>query len=159
MMVVVSTIFAIRCYIIAMMKKDDIYGIPNLGCLLGMAYQAEVGRLTTALNAAGIGITASEYLILRILYKNGHTQQCDFSRILGKDKASVNRSIHALARKGLVLADAVSYKCCMVSLTEEGVTLKPQIMEIARRLHNDMASKLTIRQMEDLNKILETIIK
>lgn len=158
-MVVVSTIFVNRCYIVAMMTKDDIYGIPNLGCLLGMAYQAEVGRLTTALNAAGIGITASEYLILRILFKNGAAQQCDISRILGKDKASVNRSIHALARKGLVLADAVSYKCCMVSLTEEGETMKPHIMEIAERLHNDMASKLTIRQMEDLHKILETIIK
>ena len=148
-----------ECYIVTMTTKDDIYGIPNLGCLLGMAYQAEVRRLAAVLEVEGTGITAAEYLILRILYSRGTSQQCDISRMLGKDKASVNRSIHALVRKGMVLAEAVSHKCCMVSLTGKGEALKPQIMEIAERQHNEMASKLTAQQIETLRKILETIIK
>ncbi len=141
-----------------MKTKDDIYGIPNLGCLLGLAYQTEISRLNAKLAAADSGITPAEYLILRILYTRGATQQCDISRILGKDKASVNRSIHSLVKKGLVNSDAVSYKCCMVSLTGAGESMRPEILEIAQRCHNDIAARLTPRQMDTLREILERII-
>ncbi len=141
-----------------MKTKDDIYGIPNLGCLLGLAYQTEISRLNAALTAAATGITPAEYLILRILYTRGATQQCDISRILGKDKASVSRSIHSLEKKGLVNSDAVSYKCCMVSLTGAGESLEPDIMDIAKKLHHDMAARLTTGQMDTLREILVRLI-
>lgn len=141
-----------------MKTKDDIYCIPNLGCLLGLAYQTEISRLNAALTAAATGITPAEYLILRILYTRGAIQQCDISRILGKDKASVSRSIHSLEKKGLVNSDAVSYKCCMVSLTGAGESLEPDIMDIAQKCHHDIAARLTTGQMDTLREILVRII-
>lgn len=142
-----------------MTTKDNIYGIPNIGCLLGIAYQTEMIRLGDALAAQGLGITPAEYLILRVLYANGAVQQCEISRILRKDKAGVSRSLQSLLKKGLVDADPVSYKCCMVSLTEDGEALKPRVLELAEKLHHDLADKITPQQMKNLREILEAITK
>lgn len=142
-----------------MTTKDNIYGIPNIGCLLGIAYQTEVTRLGSELAAQGLDITAAEYLILRVLYANGTLQQCDISRILCKDKAAVSRNIQSLSKKGLVSMEAVSYKCCMVSLTDSGESLRPRLMDIAGKLHQELAARITRQQMESLREILETITK
>lgn len=138
---------------------ENIYELPNTGCLLGKAYQAELSRLNSALKSAGLDISAAEYLILRVLYANGPIQQCEISRILDKDKASVNRSIHSLTKKGLVDTNPVSYKCSVVSLTREGEDLMPRLLKIAGKLQRDLENKITRQQMENLYEILRTIIK
>ena len=135
------------------------YELPNVGCLLGIAYQAEVSRLAAALREAGIDISAAEYLIMRILYAaDGAVQECEISLILIKDKASVSRSIRSLERKGLVLVSQKSYKCSMVSLTEEGERLRHRLMEIAAARHRKLVDRITPEQMDTLREILETII-
>lgn len=142
-----------------MTTKDMTYEIPNIGCLLGMAYQSEAARLSRALTGAGIDITPAEYLIMRVLFSRGALQQCEISQTLGKDKASVNRSIQSLARKGFVTTTSVSFKCCMVGLTVAGEALRSRLLEIARRLHQELSSRITDEQMACLREILETIIK
>lgn len=142
-----------------MTTKETTYGIPNIGCLLGIAYQSEVARLTDALSNANLDITAAEYLILRVLFNNGSMQQCDISKVLDKDKGSISRTIQSLVKKGYVFTKPVSYKCCMVALTNEGRSIKPILLEIAEKLHNQLATKLTNEQMQNLREILETIIK
>lgn len=142
-----------------MVTNDRIYDIPNIGCLLGVAYQAEEARLSKSLNESGLGISAAEYVIIRLLLANGEMQQCEISRILNKDKASVSRSIKSLEKKGVVNINQVSYKCCRVSLTEIGEALKPQIFEIAETLHQKLAERITSQQMENLREILNLITK
>lgn len=137
---------------------DHIYEIPNIGCLLGIAYQAEAARLASALSEAGLDITAAEYVILRTLYAQGSLQQCELARILIKDKASVSRGVQSLARKELVEASPVSHKCTIVSLTEKGESMKPQLLGIAKKMHKGLAEKITKPQMENLREILELII-
>lgn len=141
-----------------MTTKDTTYGLPDIGCLLGIAYQSEVAKLSKALNEAKINVTAAEYLILRVLFKHDDMQQCDISRILVKDKASISRSIQSLVKKGYVTATPVSYKCSMVSLTPQAVSLKPRLMEIATHLHKELSEKITKEQMQNLRDILETLI-
>lgn len=142
-----------------MTTMNTMYDIPNIGCLLGTAYQAESTRLSNALAEAGLEITVAEYLILRILLDHQTIQQCDIARILGKDKAAVSRSIQSLVKKGLVDASQVSYKCCMLSLSEKGEALGPLIIEIADARNKALAEKLSKQQMETLREILITIIK
>ena len=135
------------------------YDIPNIGCLLGIAYQTETARLNSALSEADIDITAAEYLILRTLYSYGPIQQCEISKTLGKDKASINRSIHSLVKKGLISADTISYKCSIISLTPEGTSLKSKLIKIGERAHNRLSARISKQQMETLREILELIIK
>ncbi len=143
---------------VAMTSIENIYNMPNLGCLLGIAYQAELGRLSKALEEAGIGITAPEYLIMRLLKGQQSVQQCEIARILGKDKASISRNISSLVKKGLVRVETVSYKCSMVALTREGKTLEPRILKIASDLQQRLDSRLTPPQMDSLREILKAII-
>ena len=135
------------------------YDMPNVGCMLGMAYQAEVGRLSAALSADGLDITAAEYVIMRLLYARGRLQQCDIARLIGKDKGAVSRCVKALVAKGYVTATAVSYKCCEVSMTDKGMALKPRIFAIAERQHDLLAQRLTPEQMKNLKEILNTLIR
>lgn len=142
-----------------MTTNEYIYEMPNLGCLLGMAYQAEAGRLNAALSGAGLDITAAEYVILRLLLANGTMQQCEIGRILNKDKASVSRTLQSLSKKGLVNANPISRKCCMASLTAEGEALRARLLEIAKSLQNGLSERITPQQMAILREILETIIQ
>lgn len=142
-----------------MTTKESTYGIPNVGCLLGIAYQTEVARLTQALAEANLDVTAAEYLILRVLFNHDKIQQCDIGKILVKDKASISRGVQSLAKKGYVDATPVSYKCSIISLTEEGYSLKQPLLEVADKLHQTLSSKITHEQMQKLREILELIIK
>lgn len=141
------------------MTTDIVYDIPNLGCMLGMAYQAELSRLGKALSDAGLGITQAEYIIIRLLLAHGEMQQCEISRILNKDRASISRSIGCLEKKGLVIVNQISYKCCIVSLSESGRALKPRILEIAGNLQKSLAERISPKQIENLREILKQIIK
>lgn len=161
-----STILLVCCYIVdmttkdMMMETDDmIYEIPNLGCLLGMAYQSELSRLGNALNDAGLDITAAEYIIMRLLYARGEMQQCEISRILNKDRASISRSIKFLEKKGIVRINQLSYKCSIVSLTESGDAMKPRIFKIAGQLQQSLNDRITPQQISILSEILKQIIK
>lgn len=141
-----------------MTTKETIYDIPNIGCLLGMAYQSEVSRLSVALAEANLNVSPAEYLILRVVAAKGEQQQCDISRLLCKDKASVSRSVHSLAKKRLVNVTPVSYKCCMVALSDAGEKLMPELLKIAKHLQEAMSTKLSEGEVETLRRILETII-
>lgn len=153
-----TTILGLSCYIVDMTTKDTIYDIPNIGCLLGVAYQAEEARLSKALNEARLGITAAEYVIIRLLLANGEMQQCEIARILNKDRASISRSIKYLEKKGIVSVNQISYKCCRVALSEAGNALKPNILGIAETLNKNLASRLSAQQMKNLREILTQII-
>lgn len=147
------------CYMVDMTTMQTIYDIPNLGCLLGIAYQSEETRLKELLAERSFDITPAEYLVLRILMTQGQVQQCEISRSLKKDKASVNRSVKSLDKKGYVVVDQRSYKCCMVSLSEAGRRLIPEISGIAETMQGRLESLLTRQQIADLKEILKLIIK
>ncbi len=132
--------------------------MPNIGSMLGIAYQTEVGRLSKALADSKTDITAAEYLIMRVLFSQDNIQQCEISKALCKDKASINRGIQSLVAKGYVSLTPVSYKCCIVSLTDKGKEVRPKLLEIATGLHQKLASKITHQQMDELRQILQSII-
>lgn len=153
-----STIMPLICYMVDMTTKDTIYNLPNLGCLLGSAYHAEEARLAAALAKAEINISPAEYVILRILFAHGEMQQCEISRIICKDKASVSRNVKSLVSKELATARQISYKCSMVSLTDKGESLETRLLDIAETLQNGLSERISAQQMDNLREILEKII-
>lgn len=142
-----------------MTTKDTIYDRPNVGCLLGTAYNLQEARLRSALSTSGLDITPAEYVVLKTLFDRGELQQCEVSRLIGKDKASVSRTVSSLVRKGLVTSNQISYKCSMVSLTSRAESLRGLLFEIASRCHRELEDKISKPQVEILRKILEKMIK
>lgn len=142
-----------------MEKIANIYGYPNVGCMLGTAYQVLIGELGKTLSEAGLQISAPEYLILRSLYYRDGMQICELSDMVGKDKGAVSRSVKGLAEKGFVAAQHISHKCLKVFVTESGRRIEPEIMKVALRRHKALESILTADQMQIFFSALQKIIK
>lgn len=139
------------------MTKELKYDMPNVGCLLGTAYQVESGMLNSALSDAGYDITSSDYLVLRGLYYKDGMQQCILAELLGKDKAAVSRSVSSMERKGLVKVETVSHKCRRIWLTGKGKAIEPAIMKIAEERHKALMSIANPEEMETFVRVLNMI--
>ena len=139
------------------MKKENPFTMPYVGCLVGMAFQRMMSQLDIALKKEHLNITAAEYMILRALYSRDGLQQCEITDMVGKDKSSVCRSVSALAKKGFVSTENVSYKCIRVWLTEKGNEIRPTIMQIAGKRHQALLSLAPESDIESFVKVLKAI--
>lgn len=133
--------------------------MPNVGCMIGTAYQVLLSRLSTALINAGLDVTASEYMVLRVLYDEEGLQQCEIAEIIGRDKAGVSRCVGAMEKKGLVRTEAVSHKCLRVYLSDKGLAIKAAVMGVANERHHALESVVDCSDMEVFVKVLRTIIQ
>ena len=141
-----------------MTKAHNIYSMPNVGCMLGTAYQTLASQLQEALTNAGLDITVSEYLILRTLYDRDGVQQCEIAETLGKDKAAVCRCIRKMLSKGLVRSENVSHKCMRIFVDNEGQRLRDAVLAIGTERHQALQHLLTPDEMTAFANILRKII-
>lgn len=145
-----------------MTQEQLIYQMPNVGCMVGTAYQVLVARLAETLAEAGLELSVPEYMILRALYTRDGLQQCEIGTMLGKDKGAISRCVAAMARRNLVATEPVSHKCLRVYLTDESRRLKPTILAIARQRQQALETILTPDEINcfvnALKKIIETKI-
>lgn len=140
------------------MTNDSIYQMPNIGCLLGSAYQQQLRRLATALSDEGLDILPSEYLVLRSLYTNDGMQQRDVASLLGKDKAGVSRCIGTMERKGLVSVEVISHKCRRIRLSDKGREIEPLIMKIAGARHGALLNLASPEDIEAFVRVLKLML-
>lgn len=141
-----------------MKEGNRIYDMPNLGCLLGTAYQTLSGRLAHTLARERLGITVPEYLILRALFTHDGMQQCEIGEMIGKDKGAICRGVKSLESKGFVRTVAVSHKCLRVYLSAKGMDIKPAVMKIAADKHSALVSLLTENELAALESALKKIL-
>lgn len=133
--------------------------MPNVGCMIGTAYQVLLSRLSVALADAGLDITTAEYMVLRVLYDEEGLQQCDIAEIIGRDKAGVSRCVAAMERKGFVRTEAVSHKCLRVYLSDKGRAIEAAVMGVANERQLALESIVEGSDMETFVKVLRTIIQ
>lgn len=142
------------------MEKESIsYQTPAIGCLVGTAYQVLQNDLATALRQKGINISAAEYLVMRAVYSEEGLQPCDVARVVGKDQASVCRSVASLVKKGLLKTESVSHKCLRLFLTEEGRGLREGIMEVAKQRHEALVGMIGQSNLKNFEEVLGKIIR
>ncbi|MDE5566814.1 MAG: MarR family winged helix-turn-helix transcriptional regulator [Muribaculaceae bacterium] len=144
-----------------MTDKTDIlktYAMPNVGCLIGTAYQRELARLANDLADAGLDMTTTEYLVLRALYTRDGMQQCEISDLISKDKAAVCRCVTAMVRKGLVTTEAVSHKCLKVHLSPAGREIEPTVLSVADKRHKAFAAIASPKEIETFVSVLNKMI-
>ncbi len=133
--------------------------MPNVGCMLGTAYQTLVSQLAEELAKSKLGITVPEYLILRALYTQDGMQQCEIASMVGKDKGAVSRCVASMIKKGLVTTECVSYKCLRVYLSSQGKAIEPTVMAIAKSRHETLSSLLTPEERAIFATVLKKIIQ
>ncbi|MDE6085676.1 MAG: MarR family winged helix-turn-helix transcriptional regulator [Muribaculaceae bacterium] len=141
-----------------MNAENKIYEMPNVGCLLGTAYQILVSRLGLILKNSKLDISVPEYLILRALYTRDGMQQCEISEMIGKDKSAIFRAVNGMIKKDLVKTEAVSYKCLRVWLTPKSQSLKEEVFRIANERHKALESLCSPQELAAFNNVLRKII-
>lgn len=134
------------------------YDTPYVGCMIGTAFQRLTAQLDEALKTRGLDVSAAEYMILRALYSRNGLQQCELVNIVGKDKASVSRSVSSLVKKGYVLSESVSHKCCRAWLTERGIAIEPLIMQVADERHKALSELATREDLDAFIRVLKAVI-
>lgn len=137
----------------------NIYGGPNVGCMLGTAYQVLTGELDRALEEAKLDVTVPEYLLMRSLYSRDGMQICELSEMVGKDKGAVSRCVKGLVGKDLVNTEQISHKCLKVFVSEKGRVIEPEIMKVAQSRHDSLAAILTTDERKMFLSILKKIIQ
>ncbi len=140
-------------------NENNIYGFPNMGCMLGTAYQVLVARLAAKLEKEHCDITVPEYMVLRALYSRDGMQQCEIGEMVGKDKGAVCRTVKSLETKGLVTTEQVSHKCLKVYISEKGRAVEPKIIGIAEEREKSLSEILTPEELSSFRAILTKIIK
>lgn len=133
--------------------------MPNLGCLVGTAYQIMTGRLDQTLKEMGLDVTTGEYLVLRAIYTSDGMQQCEIASLIGKDKSAVCRTVSSLVRKRLVKTVPVSHKCLKVYVDQHGRDIEPAIIAVAHARHKAITDLLTEAELKGFSATLEKIIK
>lgn len=140
------------------MKSKQTFEMPYVGCLIGSAFQTMTSQLESALKKEGLNLTAGEYMIMRALYSRDGLQQCEICEMVGKDKASICRSVSALVRKGLVMTESVSHKCIRVWITDNAKEIRTKIMKIADDRHKALLELAPEKEIEIFINILKSII-
>ena len=140
------------------MENEKTYDMPYVGCLMGSAFQRLTVQLEAALKREGLGITAAEYMILRALYSRDGLQQCEIVDMVGKDKASISRSVSALAKKSLVRTEAVRYKCIRVWLTDKARKIQPLVIQIADERHQALLKLAPDKDIKAFVRVLKAIM-
>ena len=140
------------------MSDTRTYQMPYVGCLMGAAFQCQIIQLESALKREGLCITSAEYMILRALYSCDGLQQCEIVDMVGKDKAAISRSVAAMAKKGLVIIESVSYKCIRVWLSDKAKEIRPRIMKIADERHEALLRLVPKEDIETFVRVLTAIV-
>ncbi len=133
--------------------------MPNVGCMLGTAYQTLISQLAEELAKSKLGITVPEYLILRALYTQDGMQQCEIASMVGKDKGAVSRCVASMIKKGLVTTECISYKCLRVYLSSNGKAIEPKVLAVAKSRHEALSSMLTPEERAIFATVLKKIIQ
>jgi len=96
-----------------------------------------------------------------LYYENGISQQ-EISSKLERDKASINRTISFLSKKGFarVVQDETDRRKTRIELTETGKELAVQADAILNKIAKTLTSALTEKEMQQfstlINKLIET---
>lgn len=108
--------------------------IETLGYYVHRALFSMIKRLHKELKAQNLNFTHSDYTILRALdQKNGLTQT-EISKIIGKEKSGVSRSINSLERQGYIFRTPANGCTNEVFISEKGKEVIPVLNDIAHRV-------------------------
>ncbi len=84
----------------------------------------------TRLKAAGLNMTAEEWALLMVLWRDGPTQMAALAAITLRDRTTVTRSVDRLIKKGLVkrTSSKTDRRQVIIEVTKTGIQMMPPAM-------------------------------
>lgn len=136
-----------------------------IGYLTALVYQAMSNSLYREFVARGIDLPIAQFILLAQLFvEDGQTQQ-ELADNLGKDKASVKRTVDNLIDRGLVTKEreAGAMKNIPLFTTAKARQIEEQVMQISKDNFSSITSGISTEDLETtrntLHQLLENIMQ
>lgn len=133
---------------------DEFY---SLGLLLSRASTSLSKAMNANLEANGINLPHSQFIVLRCLYYKDSISQLEIAKLLSKDAAAIKRTIDLLEEKELVVRHQVRTLKNSICITDKGRVLMPKVLNVANGLINVALDGIEIDNQELLRIMLDKI--
>lgn len=104
-------------------------------------------------------VTPEQWGIISLLSQDRGLTQKEIASVIEKDQTTVVRMIYSLEKKGFIYKqvnhnDKRSHN---LLLTEEGKVLKEQLIPLVARANEEVTSRLTCEELEELKQLLNKV--
>lgn len=133
---------------------------PSLVAQIGALYNRIFKECGKIFQEHGFPLEMDQVPVLMMLYYSGGASQKAAGASLGRDKASINRTVSFLLKKGLVkvIQDTVDKRKTCVELTTSGENLAKQANTILEKFDAVLSAELTEEQRKNFNKTMLKLI-
>lgn len=139
-----------------------VYDLDNsIGRLVGMASRAIINRLNRNFEAAGIILTAEQWIVLvNVGHHEGECQQY-FARFSGKDKTSIARLLVAMEEHGLIRRepDSADRRQNMIFLTPRGRALMDEATPVVESTLAEAVHGIDKSELDVCRRVLREIFE
>jgi len=143
-----------------MNRKVDHPAPPSLVAQIGALYHRIYKECDKVFREHNFPLQLDQVSVLMVLYYSGGASQKDTGTALGRDKASINRTISVFLKKDIVkvIQDAVDKRKTYVKLTASGEKLAKQADAILEAFDTVLSSQLTEEERKGLDKTILKLI-
>jgi len=136
--------------------EDDLEDIP-LGIFASIIHRTRMMYLNNELKR--FNVTASQFIYLIGLYKKEGQTQEDLANHFFIDKGTVARGVKKLEDNGFICrrTDPENRRRYLLYLTEDGMALMPDIINIIKDWENSINEDLSKAEKERINEILKKL--
>jgi DNA-binding MarR family transcriptional regulator len=144
-----------------MNQKVDHPAPPSLIAQVGAFYHTIYRECDKIFRGSDFPLQMDQVPVLMVLYYSGGASQKDTGTALGRDKASINRTISVLLKKDFVkvIPDTLDKRKTRVELTASGEKLAKQADTILGRFDAALSSELTLEERNGFNKTMLKLIE
>lgn len=139
--------------------EDFQLDIPTLGYYIDRVLCVMIKQLNKELKATNLKFHHSDFTILKVLSVKDGISQSDISRLLGKEKSGISRSLSSLEKLGYISRVASNGCTNHVFLTEQGRILMPTLNQIAQKVSDNAMKGFTKKKQSEIMKTLTSIYK
>jgi len=143
-----------------MNSKLDHPAPPSLVAQIGSLYHSIYKECDKIFRGHDFPLQMDQIPVLMVLYYSGGASQKTIGTDLGRDKASINRTISVFLKKDFVrvISDTIDKRKTYVKLTVSGEKLAKQADTILERFDALLSSELTEEERKGLDKTMLKLI-
>ena len=144
-----------------MHRKIDHPAPPLLVAQIGAFYHRLYKECDKIFRGHDFPLQMDQVPVLMVLYYSGGASQKAIGTDLGRDKASINRTISVLLKKDFVkvIPDSVDKRKTYVALTASGEKLGKQADAVLARFDAVLSSELTEQERKEFDKTMLKLIE
>lgn len=118
-----------------------------------------IKRFNAYLQEKNLDIQVAECAILKALYIAGDMSQSQIAQVLGKERSGISRSIVSMEKKGYIIRKPLNGTTNVVSITEKGRSLMPELIRITDSLEEQSFKGFSEKSRASLLNNLSRIYK